>query len=98
MSVQMVIELQEEREVQTVLKALDAYKQRLKASIARTRRRLRVFEHRYGVSTDNFLQTMAAEDLDGGDVEYVEWAGEAQLLDGLTAELTELEHANYQLR
>jgi hypothetical protein len=27
----------------------------------------------------------------------VEWAGEAKLLEGLEAELTELEHARYQL-
>jgi hypothetical protein len=40
---------------------------------------------------------MAAEDLEGGDLEYVEWAGEARLLAGLEGELTELEHARYQL-
>jgi hypothetical protein len=31
------------------------------------------------------LQEMAAEDLEGGDLEYVEWAGEAKLLEGLEA-------------
>ena len=40
---------------------------------------------------------MTAEDLRGGDLEYVEWAGEAHLLDGLNAELRELEHARYRL-
>ena len=40
---------------------------------------------------------MTAEDLEGGDLEYVEWAGEAKLLEGLKAELAELEHARYQL-
>jgi len=98
MSVQMVIELQEEHQAQTVIKALDAYKQQLKANIARTKRRLQSFERQYGVSTDHFLLTMAAEDLDGGDVEYVSWAGEAQLLAGLVSELNELEHTNYELR
>ena len=39
---------------------------------------------------------MAAEDLEGGDLEYVEWAGEARLLEGLEAELQELENARYQ--
>jgi hypothetical protein len=45
----------------------------------------------------HFLHEMAAEDLQGGDLEYVEWASEAKLLEGLKAELRELEHASYHL-
>ena len=40
---------------------------------------------------------MVAEDLEGGDLEYVEWAGEAKLLEGLEAELAELGYARYHL-
>ena len=40
---------------------------------------------------------MTAEDPTGGDMEYVEWAGEAKLLEGLKAELKEVEHAHYRL-
>lgn len=80
-----------------MLHALDVYKARLRASIERTKRRLAEFEIRYGVDTARFLHEMAAEDLVGGDVEYVEWAGEAKLLHGLEAELEELEHARCQL-
>jgi len=65
---------------------------RLRSGIERTERRLAVFESRYGVETARFLGEMTAEDLNGGDLEYVEWAGEARLLEGLTAELEELEH------
>jgi hypothetical protein len=97
MSVQMVIELREKRSAQPVLQAIEFYKARLRASIERTQRRLTQFEQHYGVDTARFLQEMAAEDLEGGDLEYVEWAGEAKLLDGLEAELTELEHARYHL-
>jgi len=43
------------------------------------------------------MQEMMAEDLEGGDLEYVEWAGEAKLLEGLEMELKELVHARYQL-
>ena len=91
MSVQMVIELREKRGATPILQAIEAYKARLRASIERTRRRLAQFEGQYGVDTAHFLQEMAAEDLEGGDLEYVEWAGEAKLLEGLEAELTELE-------
>jgi hypothetical protein len=55
------------------------------------------FEQRYKVTTDYFLAEMAAEGLAGGDAEYVEWAGEAKLLEGLKTELGELENARYQL-
>jgi hypothetical protein len=95
MSVQMVIELKEKRSAQFVLSAIEAYKVRLRANIMRTQRRLATFEQRYGVNTSHFLQTMTAEDLEGGDIEYVNWAGEAKLLAGLEEELTELEHAHY---
>jgi len=97
MSVQVVIELRDKRGAQTVLQAIDVHKARLQAGIERTRRRLAQFEQRYGVDTARFLREMAAEDLEGGDLEYVEWAGEAKLLEGLEAELAELEYARYQL-
>lgn len=97
MSVRMVIELHDPAGAQTIVHALDAYKIRLRASIERTKRRLAEFEARYGVNTAHFLQEMTAEDIVGGDLEYVEWAGEARLLEGLEAELRELEDARYQL-
>jgi len=97
MGVQMVIELRDREGAQTVLQALDAYKVRLRAGIERTKRRLAEFEVRYGADTARFLHEMTAEDLAGGDLEYVEWAGEAKLLEGLEAELRELEDARCHL-
>jgi hypothetical protein len=97
MSIQMVIELKEKRGVQPILQAVKTYKSRLRAGIERTKRHLSQFEQRYGVDTDYFLREMTAEELKEGDLEYVEWAGEAQLLKGLEAELSELEYARYQL-
>ena len=97
MSVHMVIELRDREGVQTVMQALEAYKARLRAGIARTQRRLAEFESHYGVDTAHFLRDMTAEDLAGGDLEYVEWAGEAKLLEGLEAELRGLEYARCHL-
>ena len=93
----MVIELREKRGAQPILQAIESHEARLRASIERTRRRLAEFEERYGVDTAHFLREMTAEDLGGGDLEYVEWAGEARLLEGLQDELMELEHARVQL-
>lgn len=97
MSVQMVIELRDRESAQTVIQALDAYKTRLRSSIDRTKRHLAEFEARYGMATPRFLREAAAEDLNGGDTEYVEWAGEAKLLEGLESELRELEDARCHL-
>jgi hypothetical protein len=97
MTVQMVIELRERQGAQPILHAIESYKARLRASIERTRRHLAGFEQRYGMESARFLREMTAEDLAGGDLEYVDWAGEARLLEGLEAELTELEHARCQL-
>ena len=93
----MVIELGDRQAAETVQRALESYQARLRASIERTRRRLASFEEQYATSTDRFLQELSAEDLSGGDLEYVEWAGEAKLLAGLEAELRELESARIQL-
>lgn len=97
MSVHFVIEVPRKQTAQSVMKALDLYKARLRSGIERTQRRLADFESRYHVTTAHFLKKMTAEDLTGGDMEYVEWAGESKLLAGLEDELGELEHAHYQL-
>jgi hypothetical protein len=97
MSIHFVIEMQREQTAQSVMRALDSYKARLRNSVERTQRRLANFETLYQVTTAHFLKKMTAEDLAGGDLEYVEWAGEAKLLAGLEDELGELEHAHYQL-
>jgi hypothetical protein len=98
MGIQMVIELSDRQGTQTVLDALEAYKARLRASIERTRRRLSEFEARYHVTTAHFLKEMTAEDLGGNDLEYVEWAGEAKLLQGLESELEEVQSVTVLLR
>lgn len=97
MTTQMVIEFKEKTGIQPVLQAIETYKRRLQTGIARSMRHLAQFEQQYGVDTAYFLREMAAEDLTGGDLEYVEWAGEAKLLEGLVDELKGLEYAHYQL-
>ncbi len=97
MSVRMTIELPNQQGATVVRHALNGYKMRLQGGIKRTKRRLQKFEQCYHVTTAYFLSTMTAEDLSGGDMEYVEWAGEAGLLEGLESELKELENARYEL-
>ncbi|MCB8943885.1 MAG: hypothetical protein H6658_09025 [Ardenticatenaceae bacterium] len=97
MSVQMVFELGRKQGAEAILQAIEVYKAKLKTSISRTQQHLQEFEEKYNVSTKYFLQNMAAEDLQGGDMEYIEWAGEARILEKLESELTELKNVRYQL-
>ena len=98
MSVSLVIELANPKTADAVQAVLKSYQARLRANIERTQRRLARFEARYAISTDRFLAEMTAEDMEGGDLEYVEWAGEAKLLAGLQAELEELSNARVKLQ
>ena len=97
MSIQLTIELENQSSIQTLAQAVDVYKRQVEASLRRTKGHLYRFEQQYKVTTDYFLKEMAAEELVGGDWEYVEWAGEAHLLQGLETELRDLEYARRQL-
>lgn len=97
MTTQMTIELTTPQAAQIVMRAVEQYKEQLRVGIERTQRKLSKFEQQYSVSTERLLSQLAAEDLVGGDLEYVEWAGEAKLLAGLQAELEALERVSYQL-
>lgn len=97
MTTRLVIEFEAEHGYRSVLSAIEAYKSRLHTALERSRRLLARFETKYGVDTETFLSAWAAEDLEGGDLEYVEWTGGARLLAGLERELSELEQARYEL-
>ena len=75
--------------------AIATEKMRLAYSLNLAKKRLAMFEEKYGVRTDEFLREWSAEDLEGKDMEYVEWAGEsrlASLLDGRIETLSGIEH------
>ncbi len=57
--------------------------------------RLSPFEKKYNVSSDYFIDHMAAEDLEGGDDEYVNWAGEYMLKQKLEKKLSDLKGIEY---
>jgi len=63
---------------------------RLELGLQLARKRLVPFEQKYGVTSEHFISEMAAEDLEGGDDEYVRWAGEYGLMQRLQERLQEL--------
>ena len=56
---------------------------RLELALKLAHQRLLPFERKYGISSEHFMADMAAEDLQGSDEEYVQWAGEYRLMQRL---------------
>jgi len=71
--------------LQLVHNTLDTEIQRLQLAIKLAKQRLAVYEAKYQVSSDYFIESMTAEDLSGGDDEYISWLGEFKLYQKLVA-------------
>ena len=75
--------------------AIAAEVNRLELGFSATERHIHVFEDRYHVTSDVFLRDYFAEDLAGGDREYVVWAGELNLRDRIASQLKTLKGIQY---
>jgi hypothetical protein len=78
-----------------VQSTLDAEITRLELALDMADRRLAPFEQKYQVSSEYFLTHWTAEDLDGRDDEYVQWAGEYRLKQRLLEKLQYLREIQY---
>ncbi len=78
-----------------VKSAIDAEVTRLELALEMAKKRLLYFEKKYKVTSDHFMSHFAAEDLEGGDEEYVMWSGEYQLKQRLAQKLTQLREIEY---
>ena len=81
--------------VHLVQSAIKSEVTRLELALKLARERLTPFEQEYGVTSEYFISEMAAEDLKGGDDEYVRWAGEYRLMQRLQEKLRQLQEINY---
>lgn len=68
---------------------------RLEMALNLARTRLLPFESKYGVTSEHFIEHMSAEDLEGSDDEYVQWAGEYHLMQRLEEKLVRLQEVEY---
>ncbi|OQY54680.1 MAG: hypothetical protein B6245_20910 [Desulfobacteraceae bacterium 4572_88] len=68
---------------------------RSEIGLGRTDREIGKFEDKYGISSDMFVREYAAEDLDGGDDEYVSWMGEIRIRLKIAEELERLKETEY---
>jgi hypothetical protein len=61
----------------TIIKtAIESETKILQRSLSKTNHILLKFEAKYQISSDFFINHWTTEDLEGGDDEYVSWAGE----------------------
>ncbi|NIM14674.1 MAG: hypothetical protein GTO45_21880 [Candidatus Aminicenantes bacterium] len=87
-----IFETDKPAEASKVLKeALDIEASRIKYSLKLAKNRLKEFEKKYNISSDIFINEWSAEDLQGGDLEYVEWAGEYRLASKLNERLAAIQ-------
>jgi len=93
----LTLQLPDAHSIYVISRALETYAQRLQNSVARTQRKLTGFEQRYQFSTAQLLAEKTADDLSGGDMDYIEWAGEAKILEGLNEEIKIIQYANKHL-
>ncbi|MCX6584174.1 MAG: hypothetical protein NT166_28710 [Candidatus Aminicenantes bacterium] len=83
-------------EATKVLKeALELEESRIKYSLNLARSRLKKFERKYEISSSKFITDWSAEELKGGDMEYVEWAGEYRLAQRLNERLATIKSIEY---
>lgn len=67
----------------------------LELALKLAHQRLVPFEQKYHVTSEDFITSMASEDLAGGDDEYVQWAGEYRLVQDLVAKIQQLRGITY---
>ena len=68
---------------------------RLEIGLRKTDREISKFEQKYQTSSRIFAEEYAAEDLDGGDDEYISWMGELKIRRKIASELRRLREAEY---
>lgn len=68
---------------------------KLQLALQLARKRLLPFEEKYDISSERFMAEMTAEDLTGGDDEYVRWAGEYRLTERLEEKLRKLREVEF---
>lgn len=80
---------------QLLRSAIESKLARIRLGIAATEARLQAFERRYRMDSAEGVAKLTAEDLAGGDLDYVEWLGEWRLLQHLKDDLRRLEAIEY---
>ena len=79
----------------TIKSAISSEIKRLEIGLNRTNREIKKLEDEYHVPSEAFLKEFTAEDLKGGDEEYIRWTGELKMRDRILDELKKLKDIEY---
>ncbi len=94
--IRLQIESESKENVVDIIKhAISAEVKRLEIGLERTNRQIREFEEKYRASSEDFLRDFTAEEMEHGDAEYVEWAGELKIRDRILRDLRQLKEIEY---
>lgn len=86
---------QADEAINILLDALKTEEKRLSHALEIAQSRLREFEKKYNITSKTFIEQWSSEDLPGGDLEYVDWAGEIKLASRLQERLNILKNVEY---
>jgi hypothetical protein len=75
--------------------AIAAKMKRIEIGFRKTELEIRKFETKYDIPSDKFIISYTAEDLVGGDEDYISWMGELKLREALLEELQALHEIEY---
>lgn len=75
--------------------AIEAKVKRIEIGLQKTEHEIAQFERKYDLSSKEFLTNYTADDLEGGDDDYVGWMGELKLRQAIREELHILQHIDY---
>ena len=75
--------------------AIVAKVKRIEIGLRKTEQEIQKFETKYDIPSEIFMNDYTAEDLEGGDNEYVSWMGELQLREAIWEELQLLQNIEY---
>ena len=93
--VQLRIISDQQHALPVIQSAIAAKVKRIEIGLRKTEQEIQKFESKYHLSSEQFMNDCTAEDLDGGDDEYVSWMGELQLREAIREELHLLSNIEY---
>jgi hypothetical protein len=93
--VQLRIISDQQHALPVIQSAIAAKVKRIEIGLRKTEQEIQKFESKYHLSSEQFMTDCTAEDLDGGDDEYVTWMGELQLREAIREELHLLSNIEY---
>lgn len=93
--VQLRVISDQQHAIPVIQSAIAAKVKRIEIGLRKTEQEIQKFESKYRLSSEEFMTDCTAEDLDGGDDEYISWMGELQLRQAIREELQLLSNIEY---